>query len=210
MRVGIIGSGNVGRTVATHLVGAGYEVAVSNARGPDSLAALVAELGANARAATVTGAAEFGDLVIEAIPFGEYGSLPADTLAGKVVVSAANYYPDRDGAIDFGGRTQTGLVAAHLADSRVVKAFNTMHWETLRDEARSDAPLEERLALFVAGDDEGATEIVADLIEEIGFVPVDAGSLADSYRIQPGSPVCDEPMVGPEAERRFSDLQRQV
>lgn len=206
MRIGIIGSGNIGYTLAKHFVAAGHDVAISNSRGPDSLTALVADLGPNARAATVTEAAAFGDLVIEAIPFGAYETLPADALAGKIVVSASNYYPDRDGEIDFDGRTQTGLVAAHLAESRVVKAFNTMYYETLRDEARPETPLDERLALFVAGDDDEAKGVVADLIEEIGFAPVDAGTLDESYLIQPGSPVYNEPMGRPEAERELADL----
>jgi predicted dinucleotide-binding enzyme len=210
MRIGIIGTGNIGQTLARHFVDAGHEVAVSNSRGPDSLAEFVDELGPGARAATVAAAAEFGDLLVEAIPFGAYETLPADALAGKILVSASNYYPDRDGEIDFGGHTQTGLVAAHLDDSRVVKAFNTMYYETLRDDARPDAPFDDRLALFVAGDDADAKSVVTDLIEEIGFTPVDAGTLADSYRVQPGSPVYNEPMVGPKAERRLGDLQRQV
>ena len=142
MRIGIIGSGNIGRTVAEHAVGAGHEVVISNSRGPESLTGLVESLGPNARAGTVEESATFGDLVVEAIPFGEYETLPADALAGKVVVSAANHYPQRDGDIDVGGHTQTGLVAEHLAESTVVKAFNTMYYETLREESRPDAPLD--------------------------------------------------------------------
>ena len=136
MYIGVIGSGNIGATAAEHFVDAGHQVGIANSHGPDSVAPLVDELGPNARAATVEEAAAFGKVVLEAIPFGAYETLPADDLARTVVVSAANYYPDRDGEIDFGGHTQAGLVAAHLADSRVVKAFNTMYYETLRDEAR--------------------------------------------------------------------------
>jgi hypothetical protein len=194
MQIGIIGSGNIGRTAARHFVDAGHDVAVANSRGPTSLTDLVADLGQHARAATVTEAASFGDLVLEAIPYGEYDTLPADALAGRTVVSAANYYPDRDGDVDLDGRTQTELVAAHLADSTVVKAFNTMYYETLRDEARPDAPLDDRLVLFLAGDDEAAKETVAGLIEEIGFAPLDVGSLRDGAVMEPGSPIYNEPM----------------
>ncbi len=207
MNVGAVGSGNIGRTVAKHLVDRGHSVAISNSRGPASLADLVAELGPDAEAATVTEAATFGPVVLEAIPFGEYDSLPAAELAGRTVISAANYYPDRDGEIDLDGRAQTELVAAHLADSTVVKAFNAMYYETLRDEARPDAPLEERLTPFLAGDDADAKGRVAELIETIGFAPLDVGSLADSTAIEPGSPLYNEPMTLPEARRRLDEFR---
>jgi predicted dinucleotide-binding enzyme len=206
MRIGIIGSGKIGRTVAGHAVDAGHEVAVSNSRGPDSLADLVDALGPNARAATVEDAARFGDVVFEAIPFGEYETLPADALAGKVVVSASNYYPDRDGEIDLGGHTATELVATHLADSTVVKAFNTMYYETLREEARPDAPPADRFVLFLAGDDEQAKETVAELIEAFGFAPLDVGALRDGRHMEPGSPVYNDPMTLPEARATVEDL----
>jgi hypothetical protein len=144
---------------------------------------------------------------LEAIPFGARRELPADALAGTVVISASNYYPDRDGEIDLGGRTQTELVAAHLADSRVVKAFNTMYWETLRDEGRPDAAREDRLVLFLAGDDADAKATVADLIEEIGFAAVDTGSLAEGGRRQePGSRIYNEPMTPAEARAALEAL----
>jgi hypothetical protein len=207
VQIGIVGSGNIGRTVARHLVDAGHEVAISNSRGPDSLAELVADLGPNARAATVEEAASFGEVVLEAIPFGEYQSLPSAALAGTVVVSAANYFPRRDGEIEFGGRTQTEVVAEHLADSTAVKAFNAMYFETLRDEARPDAPVEERLAVFLAGDDEDAKATVAALIEEIGFAPLDVGSLRDGAVVEPGSPIYNEPMTLPEAREALAALR---
>lgn len=206
MRIGIIGSGNIGSTVAKHVVDAGHEVAISNSRGPDSLSDLVADLGPNARAATVDEAARFGEVVLEAIPFGEYESLPADALADTIVISAANHYPERDGEIDFDGLTETGIVAAHLADARVVKAFNTMYYETLRTEARPDAPLEDRLVLFLAGDDE-AKGVVADLIEEIGFAPIDVGSLEDGRYMEPGSAIYNEPMTPAEARERLAEMR---
>jgi hypothetical protein len=209
MRIGIIGSGNIGSTAAKLFVDAGHTVAISNSRGPESLAGLVGELGPDARAATVEEAATFGDVVLEAIPYGEYESLPADALAGTVVISAANYYPQRDGEIDLGGRTQTELVAEHLADSTVVKAFNTMYYETLRDDARPDAPLDERLVLFVAGDSEAAKATVAELIEEIGFAPLDVGSLAESEVVEPGSPVYNEPTTLEAARAELEALREQ-
>jgi hypothetical protein len=207
MQIGIIGSGNIGETVARHAVAHGHEVAIANSRGPDSLVDLVADLGPNARAATVTEAARFGEVVVEAIPFGAYDSLPADALADKTVVSAANYYPDRDGAIEFGERTQTELVADHLADATVVKAFNTMHYETLREAARPDAAPADRLVLFLAGDDPRAKSTVAGLIETFGFAPVDVGRLADAWVIEPGSPLYNEPMTVAEATETLAELR---
>jgi hypothetical protein len=204
--IGVIGSGNIGRTLAELFVAAGHEVVISNSRGPESLADLVAELGERACAGTVTEAAESGAVVVEAIPFGAYRDLPADALAGKIVVSASNYYPNRDGEIEFGGRTQTELVADHLDGSRVVKAFNTMYWETLRDEGTPSAPASERLVLFLAGDDPEAKAVVSELIAEIGFTPVDTGSLAEGGRRQePESPIYNEPMRPAEARERLAE-----
>jgi hypothetical protein len=208
MHIGIIGSGNIGSVAARHFVTGGHEVGISNSRGPDSLSDLVADLGSNARALTVERVADFGEVVLEAIPFGEYRSLPADELAGKTVISAANYYPDRDGEIDLEGRTQTDLVAAHLADSTVVKAFNTMYYETLREEARPDAPLKDRLVLFLAGDDSEAKSVVSRLIEEVGFAPLDVGSLRDGAMMEPGSAVYNEPMRLERARTVLEELRR--
>lgn len=207
MKIGIIGSGHIGRTAAGHFVDAGHEVVVSNSRGPESLADLVEALGPNARAGTPAEAAAFGEVVLEAVPFGRYRELPADALGDTVVVSASNYYPDRDGEVDLGGRTQTELVADHLDGARVVKAFNTMYWETLRDESRPDADPDDRLVLFVAGDDADAKAVVSGLVEDIGFTPVDTGSLAGGGRRQePGSPIYNEPMTPSEARDALAEL----
>ncbi|MFC5366447.1 NADPH-dependent F420 reductase [Salinirubrum litoreum] len=205
--IGVIGSGNIGRTLAELFVAAGHEVVISNSRGPESLADLVADLGERACAGTVAEAAECGEIVVEAIPFGAYRELPAEALAGKIVVSASNYYPNRDGEIDFGGLSQTELVADHLGESRIVKAFNTMYWETLRDEGRPSATASERLVLFLAGDDPEAKAVVSELIAEIGFAPIDTGSLAVGGRKQePGSPIYNEPMTSDEARGRLAAM----
>jgi 8-hydroxy-5-deazaflavin:NADPH oxidoreductase len=188
MRVGIIGSGHIGATVARRLVDSGHEVAISNSRGPDTLHDLATAIGA--KPATVEDAAEFGDLVVEAIPFGAYDSLPKDALQGKVVVDAANYYPGRDGTYeDVENDTASAeLIARHLEGAKVVKAFNTMNWKSIRDlhKPKGDP---ERIALPIAADDEQAKKTVADLIDELGFDPVDGGTLHDSKRQEPGTPV---------------------
>jgi 8-hydroxy-5-deazaflavin:NADPH oxidoreductase len=183
-RVGVIGGGNIGATAARLFTAAGHDVALANSRGPDTLAGLAAEIGA--RAETVDGAARYGDIVLIAIPFAAYTDLPAASLTGKVVIDAGNYYPNRDGhvaALDADETTSSELLATQLPGARIVKAFNTLYWEHLRDRAGQS----ERTALFLAGDDRDAKDRVAALITDIGFAPVDAGDLASGgRRLQPG------------------------
>lgn len=204
MEIGIIGAGNIGATAAKLFAEAGHEVVISNSRGPETLSDIVQDIDGRVHAVTIEEAADFGEVVLEAIPFGRYEELPADRLAGKIVVDASNYYPGRDGNIDLEGLTSTGLLARHLANSRVVKAFNTMFYGTLASEGRIDAPVEDRLVLFVAGDDAEAKSIVADLIEQIGFAPVDAGSLTDSGKQEPGAPVYNTPMTPDQAHEMLA------
>ncbi len=178
MRIGIVGSGSIGSTVARLAVAAGHEVALANRRGPESLALLVEELGPQARAGTVEEAARFGDLVLVSIPFGEIGTLPAPAFAGRVVVDSNNYYPNRDGhvpEIDADETTSSELLAAHLPDATVVKAFNTMYYKYLAEGGEPAKPLDQRQALFVAGDDAAAKALVGGLIETFGYAPVDTG-----------------------------------
>jgi predicted dinucleotide-binding enzyme len=189
VNIGVIGSGNIGATAARLFAAAGHEVAISNSRGPETLEDLVEEIGPGVRAATVEDAAGFGEVVMEAIPFGRYTSLPAERLAGKVFITASNYYPARDGELDLGGRASSELVAEHLSGARVVKAFNTIYFARLRDNGRPEAPVEKREVIFVSGDDGEAKGVVSGLIEEIGFAPVDVGTLAESRRQEPGSSI---------------------
>lgn len=189
MKIGIIGAGNIGSTAAKLFAQAGHEVALSNSRGPETLADTVRKIGPNAVAMTAEDAAAYGDVVLEAIPFGRYRELPADALADKIVISASNYYPDRDGDIDFHVLTQTDLVAAHLDRSHVVKAFNTIYWEHLRDQGDIHKPLDEQRAIFIAGDSAEAKAVVRELIEGIGFAAVDTGTLAESSVQEPGAAI---------------------
>ncbi len=199
MKIGIIGSGKIGSTTAKLFVDAGHEVEIANSRGPDSLAELVGELGDRAAAATTEEAARFGELVLVAIPLVAYDDLPADAFEGKIVVDANNYYPERDGRIDeldSDRTTSSELLASHLAGATVTKAFNTMNFRTLADQGGTG------LAMFVAGDDAEAKRLVSGLIEEIGFVAVDTGSLADGgRRQQPGTSVFNQPMDAEAAHR---------
>jgi predicted dinucleotide-binding enzyme len=208
MRIGIIGSGNIGSTTARLFANAGHEVTVANSRGPESLGELVGELGPKAKAATVADAARNSDVVLVAVPLKAYTDLPADAFAGKVVIDANNYYPQRDGnlaELDREETTSSELLARHLTGARIVKAFNTMNFRPLGSEGRPDAPRSERLAIYLAGDDSGAKQVVAGLIEEIGFAPVDTGSLHEGgARQQPGSPIYNNPMTAEEAEEALT------
>jgi 8-hydroxy-5-deazaflavin:NADPH oxidoreductase len=203
MRIGIIGGGKIGATAAQLFVEAGHEVSIANSRGPETLREVVDDLGPRARAADPADAAAFGELVLVAIPFGRYRELPAEPLADKTVIDAMNYYPRRDGnypELDEDRTTSSELLAAHLPRSRVIKAFNTMVWSTLRDRGEQ-GPRDERLALFVAGDDPESKDRVTRLIEEIGFAAVDTGGLAEGGRRQQmGSPLIARDVTAREAE----------
>ncbi len=203
MRIGIIGSGNIGSTTARLFVDVGHEVAIANSHGPQTLTGLVDSLGGRARAATAAQVAEFGEVVVVAIPYGHYRDLPAEELEGRIVADATNYYPARDGnipALDSDQMSSSQLLASRLDGASVVKAFNTMYFRTLASAGRPDAPMAERLAIYVAADDPDAKRVVSGLIERIGFAPVDAGSLADSRRQQPGGAVSGADLKQPEAE----------
>ena len=204
MNIGIVGSGNIGATAARLFAEAGHEVAVSNSRGPETLERLVAAIGPRARASTVEEATDFGEVVLVAIPFFAYETLPTDLLAGKTVVDAMNYYPGRDGEMNLDGLGSSELLARHLPDARIVKAFNTMYYETLGAEGRPGVPPVECLVLFVAGDDAEAKAVVTGLIEEIGFTPVDVGTLEDGRKQQPGSPIYNAPMNEAQARKELA------
>jgi predicted dinucleotide-binding enzyme len=201
VRIGIIGAGSIGGTLARLWTTAGHEIAVANSRGPESLAELVESLGPLAHAMTVTDAARFGDVVLLAVPFRRPEALPRpDLVMGKIVIDAMNPYAEGGGLLDLDGRTSSSITAERLPGCRLVKAFNTMHWETLASGGRPHVPEAQRLAIFLAGDDARAKERVANLIREIGFAPVDTGSLAIGGRLQePGSKIYDRPMLPPEA-----------
>jgi 8-hydroxy-5-deazaflavin:NADPH oxidoreductase len=192
MNIGIIGAGHVGGTLAKHFTAAGHNVAVANSRGPDTLRRLESQLGEHGRAVSAEQAAAFGDVVVVSIPFGRYAELPVAGTAGKTVIDTSNYYPERDGhiaALDNGSTTSSELLQQHLPQARVVKAFNAMRWDHLRDYGRSGGALT-RYGIAVSGDDPKAKQDVEDLVEQLGFEPVDAGDLAHGGRKhQPGTPV---------------------
>lgn len=199
MNIGIIGAGNIGATAARLFIQAGHAVALANSRGPESLRDLVSQLGDHARAASVEEAARFGEIVLVAIPLGKFSSLPAEAFAGKIVIDANNYYPNRDGhipALDSGTATSSELLQQHLTGARVVKAFNTIWYEHLRTQGDVKLALEDRRALFIAGDDAQAKANVAALIESIGFAALDTGTLREGgERQQPDTALYNRPLT---------------
>jgi 8-hydroxy-5-deazaflavin:NADPH oxidoreductase len=207
MRIGIIGAGHIGGTLAGLFARAGHEVAVSNSRGPATLKDVVAGLGERARAMTADEAARFGDVVVVSVPFGRYRELPTDGVAGKVVMDTNNYYPRRDGQVeelDSDRTTSSELLQAHLSGARVVKAFNAIYWNSLRDRGRPSGD-PRRIGIPISGDDEDAKRTVAGLIDQIGFDAVDAGTLAQGGRKhQAGGSVYGEELTTGELRARLA------
>jgi predicted dinucleotide-binding enzyme len=190
MTIGFIGAGHIGSQVARLAVANGYHVVISNSRGPETLAALAAELGPNARAATAVDAARAGDIVVVTVPLKNYRQVPVEPLAGKIVIDTNNYYPLRDGHIpelDNESTTTSELLQAHLPTSRVVKAFNHIYAAQLTTDGRP-AGSKDRRALVIAGDDRDAKATVTSLLDQFGFDTVDAGPLKEGWRIQRDTP----------------------
>jgi predicted dinucleotide-binding enzyme len=189
--IGFIGAGNIGGQVARLAVKSGYDVVLSNSRGPETLGPLVQELGSKAKAATAKEAAASGEeIVVVSIPLGRYQSVPAEPLVGKIVIDTNNYYPERDGQVpelDQQTATSTELLQRHLPKSKVVKAFNHIYARELTTHNQPTGSANRR-ALVIAGDDAQAKAKVAALLDSFGFDSVDAGSAKDSWRIQPGTP----------------------
>ena len=185
----------IGGTLARLAVDAGYEVVLSNSRGPETLADLAAELGPAARAATCAEAAAAGDLVVVTIPVKAYFGLPAASFAGKVVMDTGNYYPERDGQLaelDSGALTSAELLARQLPGAEVVKVFNNIFFSHLLNLTRP-AGAADRSYLPIAGDSSAAKAAVTAFLNSIGYGAIDVGALADGWRQQPGTPAYGPP-----------------
>lgn len=187
MKIGIFGAGFIGAAVAKLATDQGHAVMISS-RHPESLGALAAEIGCTA--GTIGQAAAFGALCVAALPFKALDSIPSGPLSGKIVIDAMNYYPERDGqipALDRRATTTSALVAEHLPQARIVKAFSAILARDLPLTARPAVP-SGRQALPIAGDDGEAKRIVAALHDEFGFDVVDTGPLAESWRFERAKP----------------------
>ena len=188
VKIGLIGAGKIGGTLAKLFVDAGHDVFVSNSRGPETLAELARLTGA--RAATTKEATQDADVVVITIPMIAVPTL-ADDLFGDdvVIIDTNNYYPQRDGHIEAieNGQAESEWTSQQL-QRPVIKAFNNINYRHLTSKSRP-AGDPSRIALPVAGAPSGAKAIVVALMDELGFASVDAGSLAESWRQQPGTPV---------------------
>jgi predicted dinucleotide-binding enzyme len=191
MKIAIIGAGNIGGALARRFRATGHDVAIANSRGPASLQELARETGA--RPVAIDAVVQGAELVVVAIPMTQVASLPArlfaDAPPGLIVVDTSNYYPrERDGRIAEieAGLTESGWVEQRIGH-RVVKAFNSILAQHLLENGRP-AGSPARIALAIAGDDAGQKSVVSRLLDDIGFDAVDAGTIAESWRQQPGTP----------------------
>lgn len=188
--VGIIGAGHIGSALAEGLVARGYDVVISNSRGPETLAGLVDRLGERARAATAAEAAEAADWAVVTVPLKAIGDVPAAPLAGKIVLDTNNYYWERDGriaALEDKATTTTAIVQGHLAGARVVKAFNHIPAaDILTTGAPAGTP--GRRALAIASDHADAAALATEVYDAFGFDTVDIGTVAESWRAERDQP----------------------
>lgn len=208
--IGFIGAGNIGGQLARLAVAHGYRVVMSNSRGPETLSELVDELGPAASAATSAEAAAAGDVVVVTVPLKNYLDVPAEPLAGTIVIDTNNYYWERDGRIDAletGSTTVSEMLQQHLPGATVVKAFNNIQAADLTTTG-TPAGTPDRRALPIAGDDGAAKARVAALLDEFGFDAVDAGTLADSWRFERDRPAYGVRMTASEARAKLAEPTR--
>ena len=188
--IGIIGAGNIGSQVARAAIAVGYDVVISNSRGPETLADLVDELGPKARAATAAEAAAAGDFAVVTVPFKNIYDVPAEPLAGKIVIDTNNYYFERDGRIptlDRGLDTVSGALQRHLVESKVAKGFNHIMARDITTDGKP-AGADDRRALATSSEFEEAAELVQRFYDELGFDTVNVGPLAESWRVERDQP----------------------
>jgi predicted dinucleotide-binding enzyme len=209
--VGLIGSGNIGITVAQLAIEAGHQVVLSNSRGPETLTDTVARLGPRAAAATSEQAAAAGDIIVVTVPVKAFPNLPAAPLAGKTIIDTCNYGPERDGHIpelDSNALTSSELLLRYIPDAMLVKAFNNIYYKHLLSLARP-AGAADRSYLPIAGNSERAKAEVSGFIDSIGYNVVDAGPLADSWRQATGTPVWGTP-YGPYSNEKGQPVSEDV
>jgi predicted dinucleotide-binding enzyme len=210
MKIGIIGAGMIGGTLARRLAQLGHDVAIANSRGPETLTALASDVGA--RAVTAAEAARSGEIVVVTIPQKAVKDLPSNLFADVppevVVIDTGNYYPARDGSIPpiEQGQPESAWVADRIGRP-VIKAFNNIFFKSLLERGTPRGS-EGRVAIPVAGDATGAKSKVMQLIDELGFDPVDAGGLDESWRQQPGTPCYTGDLPAAELKRALASAER--
>ena len=192
MKIGMIGSGNVGSALGRVWARAGHQVMFSS-RHLENDKRLAADIGANARAGTPREAAAFGDVLVFAVPYGalpELGQALRNSIKGKVVIDACNPFPQRDGEIAERARAKgAGLMSAELLPgARIVRAFNAVGADRMGQAHKEPG----RVGMPIAGDDEEALDIASTLIREIGFEPVRIGGLEMGKYLMPGTLLAGE------------------
>jgi predicted dinucleotide-binding enzyme len=208
--IGFIGSGHIGSSVARAAIGSGYDVVMSNSRGPETLTELIDDLGPHARAATVTEAAEAGDFVVVTVPMGAIPSIPVEPLAGKIVIDTNNYYFERDGRmpeIEDHSITVSGILQRHLPESKVAKGFNHIQSAQILSDATPHGTAKRR-ALATASDHPDAIELVTRFFDEIGFDTVVIGPLAESWRIDRDMPGYGGKLDADELRAKLAEAKR--
>jgi predicted dinucleotide-binding enzyme len=208
LNIGILGAGNIGASAAKLFANVGHHVLIANSRGPQSLAALVSDLGENVRAATPEDAVAFGDIVLIAVPWHlKEDAIPdAGPYDDKIVIDAMNPYDEDFELEDLGKRTSSEIIKTLVPGASVVKAFNTLFYKRLATDGKPSGA-KDRLAIFLAGDDAHAKSVVAKLIDEIGFDPIDTGSLHDGgLKQQPGSAIYNVPLTARDAAKTLATI----
>ena len=188
--IGIIGAGHIGSTLAQGLIGLGHDVVISNSRGPESLAELIAELGPKAQAATPEEAAAAGEWAIVTVPMKSLDAVPVEPLEGTLVLAACNYYWERDGRISVLDENETAtseMVQAHLPSSRIVKAFNHIRAAEILTDG-TPAGTENRRALATASEFPEAIALVTEIYDDFGLDTVNVGPLSESWRVERDRP----------------------
>ncbi|MBE9078651.1 NAD(P)-binding domain-containing protein [Romeria aff. gracilis LEGE 07310] len=208
MKIGIIGSGNIGGTLGRHWAKAGHEVMFSS-RNPESLQPMADAVGA--QTGTVEAAADFGEVILLAVPYAKVPEVAQQVgpLEGKILIDAGNPYPQRDGemaqrVIDDDAQTATGFVAAQFPGAQTVKAFNSVYYEVLDQKAFRAG--DERIAVQICSDDPQAKQTVIQLIEAIGFAPQDIGDLDSGTIFEPNAPLYNKNLKIGEAEALLKQL----
>lgn len=209
MKIGIIGSGNIGGNLGKHWAKAGHNVMFSS-RHPEELKQMADEIGA--KVGTAEEAAAFGEVVLLAIPYGKVADVAKQigSLDNKILVDAGNPYPQRDGemaqkVIDDKSQTATGYIASLFSQAKTVKAFNSVYYQVFADQAFKEG--DERIAVQICGDDSSAKETVKQLIEDIGFAPQDLGDLSQGVLFEPNAPLYNQNLKITEAKKLLSDLK---
>ncbi len=210
MRIGIIGAGFIGRAVARLAVKHGHEVMISNSRHPKTLGSAMVSIGC--AIGTAKDAAEFGEVVLLAVPFSATHDIDPAPLSGKILMDADNYYPMRDGAIpelDDHSTTTSEITARHFTGAKVVKAWNAILEKDIETTGKPpSAP--DRRALPVVGDDADAKRVVTELFDILGFDVVDAGPLAEGWRFERARPAYCVPLDKAGLQKALEDAGRTV